>query len=314
MEKVVVIAGPTATGKTRTAIELAKLINGEIISADSMQVYKYLNVGTAKPDCAEMAGIRHYLIDLIAPDETFSVAKFRELALGFIREILNRGKIPVITGGTGLYISALTCNIKYSETGTDWELRNTLNAVAKEKGNEYLHHELENIDPESARKIHPNDVRRVIRAIEVYRQTQKTISFHKSISRSEKPEFEYLTFGLAMERARLYRRIDSRTDSMFENGLIDEVKRLLAMGYENTPGMQGLGYKEVIWHLKGITTLDETISLIKRNTRRYAKRQLTWFRKMENVKWVDVDDPPDCKKMAFDIFNVLHPSCKFSSI
>lgn len=306
MEKVVMIVGPTATGKTQTAIELAKMINGEIISADSMQVYKYMDIGTAKPDPAEMMGIKHYLIDLINPDGTFSVAKFRELALGYIKEILNNGKTPIIAGGTGLYASSLIYNINYSETKIDGDLRNELNDTAKEKGNDYLHNELRKIDPETASKIHPNDIKRIIRAIEVYRQTQKPISFHKSISREVKPEYEYMVYGFAMERAELYRRIDARTDNMFKNGLIDEVKKLLEMGYKNAQAMQGLGYKEAIWYLNGETTLEETVNIIKRNTRRYAKRQMTWFRKMENVRWVNVEIPPNCKKMASIIYNVLH--------
>jgi len=302
------IVGPTATGKTHTAVELAQMINGEIISADSMQVYKHMDIGTAKPDYAEMKGVKHHLIDIIDPDETFSVAKFRELALEKIREIISKGKAPIVAGGTGLYASSLIDNINYSPTKIDQCLRNELNEAAKEKGEEYLYAELKKIDPETALRIHPHDIRRVIRAIEVFRQTQKPISYHKSISREGVREFEYLVFGFKMERSQLYSRIDARTDKMFRNGLIDEVKKLLDMGYGNSQGMLGLGYKEVIWYLNGKTTLEETLNLIKRNTRRYAKRQMTWFGKAENVTWMNVDDPPDCKNMALDIFNVLHTS------
>lgn len=314
MKKVVMIVGPTATGKTGTAIELAKMINGEIISADSMQVYKHMDIGTAKPDTDEMMGIKHHLIDFIEPDESFSVAQFREFAIAKIKEISSRGKYPIVTGGTGLYASSLIYNINYSDTKTDWNLRNTLNVLAKEKGNEYLHNELEKIDPEAALKIHPNDIKRVIRAIEVYTQTQKTISFHKSVSRTAKPEFEYLLFGLEMERAQLYSRIDARVDAMFNNGLLDEVRKLFEKGYESSQGMQGLGYKEVMWYLKGETTLEETVKILKRNTRRYAKRQMTWFRKIENLDRIIAENPPDCKKMALYIFNVLQPSGQSSKI
>lgn len=294
MEPVIVIVGPTASGKTLLSVELAKQINGEIISADSMQVYRFMDIGTAKPDKAEMSGIRHYLTDEILPDEEFNVARFQELALKYISQVLGSGKLPIVTGGTGLYVNSLIYNINFSETISDWELRDRLKKEAEENGNRYLYEKLMGIDPEAAKKIHENDIKRIIRAIEVYTHTNKPISYHQNISRLNPPLYEYIVFGLRLEREKLYERINKRVDLMLEKGLVDEVKKLVQLGYDkNSVAMQGLGYKEILAWLKGETTFDEAVYILKRDTRHYAKRQMTWFKRMEGIQWIDIDDSMD---------------------
>jgi len=290
VENVFVIMGPTASGKTKLSIELAKLLNGEIISADSMQIYKYMDIGTAKPDRQEMSGIKHDLIDEIKPDEEFSVARFQELALRYIDMILEEGKIPIIVGGTGLYINSLIYNLSFSETICDWEMRESLKKEAEEKGNKYLHERLRKIDPVAADNIHENNVKRVIRAIEIYEYTKKPITYHKEVSKIVPPNHNFIKIGLTMDRDRLYTRINERVDHMFKKGLIEEVKRLVSLGYDkNLVAMQGLGYKEVFAYFRGELTLNETIELVKKGTRHYAKRQMTWFRKLEDVFWIEAD-------------------------
>jgi len=290
MHNVIVIFGLTASGKTRLSIELAKRIGGEIISADSMQIYKFMDIGTAKPTKDEMDGIKHYMIDEVYPDEEFSVAKFKKLALKYIEEIISKGKIPIIVGGTGLYINSLIYNIDFSEVETDWNLRKKLKKEADEKGNAYLHDKLKAIDPEAAEKIHENDVKRIIRAIEVYELTGKTISYLQKISRLKPPEYNYIKFGLIMDRSKLYDRINKRVDIMMENGLVNEVEKLVELGYDkNAIAMQGLGYKEILAYIRGECSMDEAVEILKRETRRYAKRQITWFKRIEDVKWIDMD-------------------------
>lgn len=290
MENVIVVLGPTASGKTKISVELAKEINGEIISADSMQIYKYMDIGTAKPDLEERCGIKHYLVDQITPFEEFSVAKYQEFALKYIEEILEKGKWPILAGGTGLYINSLIYNLEFSETVCDWELRNKLQNEALEKGNEYIHNILKQIDPASAEKIHMNNVKRVIRAIEVFTYTNKPISTHQEESRKNPPKYNYILFGLSMNRERLYDRINKRVDMMFEKGLVEEVKKLLEMGYDkDNIAMQGLGYKEIIDYLKGDISIEEAAFILKRDTRRYAKRQMTWFNRIEGINWIDLD-------------------------
>ena len=302
MEPVIVIVGPTASGKTSLSIELAKRINGEIISADSMQIYRFMDIGTANPDADEMSGIKHYLIDEIYPDEEFSVAKYRELAIKYINKIIKEGRHPVIAGGTGLYINSLVYNINFSETISDWPLREQLKKESEEKGSRYLHNKLMEIDPEAAVKIHENDIKRIIRAIEVFKHTNKPISLHQQLSRLEPPPYNYLIFGLRMERARLYERIEKRVDIMFERGLVSEVRKLQEMGYErNITAMQGLGYKEIFAYLRGEATLDEAKFIIKRDTRHYAKRQLTWFKRLENIHWMDGDEDTNIEKLVKNI-------------
>ncbi|NTV90251.1 MAG: tRNA (adenosine(37)-N6)-dimethylallyltransferase MiaA [Clostridiales bacterium] len=294
MEPVIVIAGPTASGKSAVAIELAKLINGEIISADSMQIYKHMDIGTAKPSDSEMKGIKHYLIDEVAPDQEFSVARFQELALAYIKEIIAKGKHPIVVGGTGLYINSLVYNISFSETKIDWELREALRLEAIEKGNRYLHEKLKEMDPEAAARLHENDVKRVIRAIEVFTQTKTTMSEHIDNSRLIPPPYNYIVFGLNLDRQRLYRRIEERIDLMLENGLVGEVKKLVELGYDkNSVAMQGLGYKEILSYLRGETSLDEAVDILKMDTRRYAKRQITWFKRTEGIQWIEMEQGCD---------------------
>ncbi len=290
MKNVIIILGPTASGKTSLSIELAKKANGEIISADSMQIYKYMDIGTAKPDEEEQSGIKHYLIDEVNPDEEFSVARFKELALSYIKEIQDRGKLPIIAGGTGLYINSLIYNINFSETISDWELREKLKQEAEEKGNQFLHERLSDVDPAAASKIHVNDLKRIIRALEVYEYTKKPISYHQEVSKSVPPEYNFIIIGLTMDRERLYDRINKRVDLMLEKGLIEEVKKLVSLGYDkNTIAMQGLGYKEILQYIRGEKLLDEVIYILQRDTRHYAKRQMTWFQRIPGVHWVNVD-------------------------
>lgn len=291
MDNVIVIVGPTASGKTKVSIELAKEIKGEIVSADSMQVYKYMNIGTAKPTEEEMAGIKHYLIDQVEPSEEFSVAKYQKLAYKYIEEILKRGKTPIVCGGTGLYINSLVYNIEFADTICDWNLREKLKEEAEKYGNEYIYNKLKAIDPKAAKKIHMNNIKRVIRAIEVYTYTNKPISLHQEESLKNPPKYNYIIIGLTKERKRLYEDIEKRVDIMMEEGLVEEVKNLMEMGYDkNTIAMQGLGYKEIMSYVKGEVSKEEALYILKRDTRRYAKRQITWFKKLKNVYWIKADE------------------------
>ena len=306
MDKVIVMVGPTASGKTNLSIELAKRIGGEIISADSMQIYKMMDIGTAKPDREEMQGIRHYLIDEVYPDEEFSVAKFQSLALKYIGEILDKGKVPIVVGGTGLYINSLVYNYKFSETISDWNYRERLKQTADEKGREYLHEELRKIDPEAAKRIHVNDLKRIIRALEVFHYTQKTMTHHQDVSRTEPSPYQFTLFGLTMDRELLYERINRRVDIMMEKGLVEEVRKLVKLGFtKKAPAMQGLGYKEIISYLRGEATFGEAVDLLKKNTRHYAKRQLTWFRRMEEVNWIDAAPPGGLEDLLKSVNSVL---------
>lgn len=302
MHSVIVITGPTASGKTGQAVYTAKKLNGEVVSADSMQIYKYMDIGTAKPDEKEREGIKHYLIDEVYPDEEFSVARFKELALKHINEITKKGKVPIVAGGTGLYVNSLIYNFEFSDTICDWDLRNKLAKEAQEKGNEYIHNKLKAIDPVAAKKIHKNNVKRIIRAIEVYTYTNKPISVHQEESRRNPPEHNFILIGISMERQKLYDRINKRVDLMIEKGLVEEVEKLVEMGYDrSTIAMQGLGYKEILAYLKKEMTLDEAIEILKRDTRRYAKRQITWFKKFENVYWLKVDELASQEKILKNI-------------
>lgn len=291
MNRVIVIVGPTASGKTNLSIELAKRMNGEIISADSMQIYKYMDIGTAKPTKEEMQDISHYLIDEVLPNEDFNVVRFKELAEKYIDNILEKGKQPIVAGGTGLYISSLINNINFSESESDWELREALKKEAKEFGPEYLHKKLQEVDPNSALSIHPNNIKRVIRALEVYYQTQKPISYHNEISRSIPPKYQFVLVGLNMDRQVLYERINKRVDIMIQNGLVDEVKGLVDLGYaDSIISMQGIGYKEILEFLRNNITLEQAIDNIKQGTRRYAKRQITWFKRIHGINWFNADN------------------------
>lgn len=286
----VVIVGPTAVGKTDTAIIVAQKIGGEIISADSMQIYRHMDIGTAKPNRGEMKGIKHYMIDIVNPEEEFSVADFQRIAKAYIEDINKRGKLPIVVGGTGLYINSLVYNLDFTETISDPELRENLRELARERGNEYLHEMLKRVDPEAAEKLHPNDIKRIIRALEVYHCSGKPMSqYHRTIKKEEVP-YDLAMVGLRMNRKDLYRRIEQRVDKMIEEGLVEEVRELLDRGCtRDMTSMQGLGYKEIIGYLEGEYSLEEAVSILKRDTRRFAKRQFTWFGRDDRIFWIDVE-------------------------
>lgn len=291
LPKICILVGPTAVGKTDISLMLAKKLCGEIISADSAQVYKYMNIGTAKLKPEEMSGIRHYMLDEVYPDESFSVAEFRDRAERYIGEITARGMLPIITGGTGLYIHSLLNNLDFTESISDEEFRKEMKALAEEKGNAYVHNMLKEVDPLAYKSLHPNDLRRVTRALEVYRHTGKPISYYQEESKKTPPKYQYAYIGLTMDREKLYARIDARVDKMIADGLIDEVAGLLKMGYgKELTAMQALGYKEIVQYLEGSLSMEEAIRIIKRDSRHYAKRQLTWFRRDERIIWLNADN------------------------
>lgn len=286
----IILTGPTAAGKTKLSIALAKSVNGEIISADSMQVYRHMDIGSAKIRPEEMQGIRHYLVDILEPTEDFNIVLFQKYAKQAIAEIYEKGKIPIIVGGTGFYIQSVLYDIDFQESEEDTVLRAELEQLAREKGTEYLHNMLSEIDAKAAQEIHANNVKRVIRAIEFYRQTGQKISDHNETEREKKSAYDSRYFVLTDKREKLYEKIDQRVDMMIEEGLVDEVKRLVSMGCRReSTAMQGLGYKEIISYLAGEITLDEAVYIIKRDTRHFAKRQLTWFRRERDVIWVEKD-------------------------
>ena len=285
--KVVVICGPTASGKTALSIELAKTINGEIISADSMQIYKDMNIGTAKPTEEEMQGIKHYLLDFVSPDERYSVAQYKNDAKKAIKEILQKEKIPIIVGGTGLYVDSLIYEIEYNDIKLDENYRKELEKIADEKGLETLYNMAMEIDTKAMEKISKNDKKRIMRVLEIYKATGKTKTQQEIESRQKPVEYDYKVFAINWDREKLYQRINKRVDIMIEQGLIEEVKNILNK-YDTFPtAMQGLGYKEVVDYLNGIYTKEEMIEKIKMETRRYAKRQLTWFRKNKQTIWLE---------------------------
>ena len=289
MDKIVILTGPTAVGKTKLSIDLAKSINGEIISADSIQVYKKLDIGSAKITKEEMQGVKHYLVDVLDPKEDFNVYIFKEMASNAISEILNKGKTPIIVGGTGFYIQSVIYDIDFNEEDNSI-VRKELEEIAKEKGNIYLHNELKKIDKESADKIHPNNVKRVIRAIEFYKLNNKPISQHNEEESIKDAVYDAKYFVLNDKRELLYERIDKRVDEMIELGLVKEVKDLVDSGLDSSyNSMQGIGYKEILEYINGECTLENAILNIKKNTRHFAKRQLTWFRREKNVNWIDKD-------------------------
>lgn len=287
--KLVIIAGPTAVGKTENSIRLAKAINGEIISADSMQVYKRMDIGSAKIMPEEMQGIRHHLIDVLEPTEEFNIVRFQTMAKKAVQEIVSNGKIPILVGGTGFYIQSLLYDIDFKEEeNIDTTLRESLQHFADTNGKEALHERLKEIDPESAEAIPPGNVKRVIRAIEFYETHHEKISSHNKEQKEKESPYNFAFFVLTDERPILYERIDKRVDSMLKNGLIDEVKALQAEGLTRSHiSMQGLGYKEILAYLEGEITLEEAIYILKRDTRHFAKRQITWFKREKEVKWLD---------------------------
>lgn len=283
----VILTGPTAVGKTALSVQLAKKINGEIISADSMQVYKYMNIGSAKIKQEETEGVPHHLIDILDPAEECNVVTFQKMAKESLKGIYERGNIPIVVGGTGFYIQALLYDINFEEENTSL-FRTDLEALAAEKGARYLHERLQKLDPVSAEAIHENNIKRVIRALEFYEINGYPISSHNKEQRNKKSPYEFCYFVLNDERSRLYERIDMRVDIMLQNGLLTEVQKLKDMGYhKNLVSMQGLGYKEILTYLDGDCSLDDAIYMIKRDSRHFAKRQLTWFRREKDVIWIE---------------------------
>lgn len=291
MKPLIIITGPTAVGKTALSIRLAKAIGGEIISADSMQVYRHMDIGSAKITREEMEGIPHYLVDVLDPNEEFNVTIFQKMAKEAVEEIYSHGHIPIVTGGTGFYIQALLYDIDFTENGEDNAIRRELEELAQERGGEYLHRLLKDIDPDSAAEIHGNNIKRVIRAIEYYRQTGERISEHNKRERQKKSPYDFLYYVVNTDRAQLYERIDQRVDLMLHKGLVEEVLRLKGMGLtRDMISMQGLGYKEILDYLQGISTLEEAVYVLKRDTRHFAKRQITWFKRERDVRWMNLPD------------------------
>ncbi len=287
MQKVIFIGGPTASGKTKLAIEVAKELNGEIVSCDSMQIYKDMTIGTAKPTVEEMQGIPHYMLDVVSPEERYSVADYKKDATKAIDAILEKGKVPIVVGGTGLYAEALIHGIEYNEIEVEEEYRKHLEEIAEKEGLEKLYEMAKQIDGEACQKISQRDQKRICRILEIYHATGKTKTELEIESRRKGPKFQFILFGITMEREKLYERINQRVDKMMEEGLIEEVEALLKK-YQTFPtAMQGLGYKEVVDYLEGNSTKEEMIETIKRETRRYAKRQLTWFRRYKDMIWLD---------------------------
>lgn len=286
----VVIAGPTASGKTRAGVLLAKELGGEVVSADSMQIYKSMTISTAKPTESEMQGIKHHLIDFAEPDVSFSVADYLTLAREVIEDITSRGKLPIVVGGTGLYISSLVDNVKLDDTCSSTEIRDELYKIANEKGNHTLWTMLKEVDPETASAVHENNLSRVVRALEVYKMTGEKLSTHKERSRVEESPYKTCMIGLNFHvREKLYDRINKRVDIMLQNGLVDEAKNFFANPLRATAN-QAIGIKELKPYLDGVDTLENCVEKIKMESRRYAKRQLTWFRRDERINWVYMDD------------------------
>ena len=288
--KVIVICGPTASGKTSLSIELAKQINGEIISCDSMQIYKEMNIGTAKPTIEEMQGIKHYMLDFVSPDERYSVANYQKQAIVAIKEVLSRGKIPIVVGGTGLYVDSLIYGIEYQDIKFDEKYRKELEEKVNMEGLEQLYNEAEKIDPEAIRKISRNDKKRILRVLEIYHATGKNKTEQEKISRQKEVEFDYRVYAIAWDREKLYNRINKRVDIMIEQGLVEEVKKVYSKYNKFPTAMQGLGYKEVVEYIENKCTKQEMIEKIKKETRRYAKRQMTWFRKNKQTIWINGED------------------------
>ena len=287
-QPLIIITGPTASGKTALSVELAKRIGGEIISADSMQVYRHMDVGSAKVTKSEMDGVPHHLIDVLDPQDAFNVVVFQNLAKKAMDEIYKKGHVPIIAGGTGFYIQAVLYDINFSKDDDNHKIREELEGLAKEKGVEYLHEELLKIDPASADAIHANNVKRVIRALEYFKLTGQKISEHNEEQREKESPYDFSYFVLNDHRELLYERIDKRVDEMVTEGLVEEVQQLKNMGYDRSfVSMQGLGYKEILSYLEGEISLEEAIYIIKRDTRHFAKRQITWFKREKEVTWVN---------------------------
>ncbi|AZB43027.1 tRNA (adenosine(37)-N6)-dimethylallyltransferase MiaA [Bacillus sp. FJAT-42376] len=303
-QKVIVIIGPTGVGKTSLSIEIASKLNGEIISGDSMQIYKGMDIGTAKIRQEEMMGIPHHLIDIKNPDESFSAAEFQQLARACIADISSRGKIPIVAGGTGLYIQSLLYDYQFSEQPSDPDFRIQMENTANEKGAEYVHALLREADPGSAERIHPNNVRRVIRALEIYHSTGTTMT-ELLETQARKEHFESAIIGLTIDRETLYYRINQRVDKMMEAGLLKEVNHLYQSGLREGQAVQAIGYKEIYRYLDGSLSLEEAVEQLKQNSRKYAKRQLTWFRNKMDVEWFDMTPPANSRQKLDEIFTYI---------
>jgi tRNA dimethylallyltransferase len=310
MGKILVIVGPTAVGKSDVALRVAQKLRGEIISADSVQVYRGLDIGAAKPSPQERTAVPHHLIDIVDPNENYTVADFQRDAGETIAAVHRRGRLPILAGGTGLYVRSVVQGFAFSESGTDEELRHRLRLEAERHGPEALHNRLTGVDPEYAAKLHPNDLRRVIRALEVYERTQVPIS--EQISQTpQEAVYDALQFGLTLPRELLYQRIEERVEQMLASGLVDEVKGLLANGVSpEAKSMQSLGYKQIVTYLQGELSLEESVALIKRDTRRFAKRQLTWFRRDQEIQWFDLLQTGGREAVAENISNILAGYCQ----
>ena len=287
----IVLTGPTAAGKTHLSIALAKAVNGEIISADSMQVYKYMDIGSAKIRPEEMQGVKHYLVDELLPEEEFHIVKFQQMAKAAMEEIYAKGKVPILVGGTGFYIQTVTKDIDFTQADQEDGYRRELEQLAAEKGNDYLHTMLQEVDPVSAKEIHANNVKRVIRALEFYHQNQSPISAHNQEQKGHETPYNLAYFVMNVPRELLYKRIDDRIDEMLEEGLLEEVEQLKKRGcHRGMVSMQGLGYKEILAYLEGEYPLEEAVRVLKRDTRHFAKRQLTWFRREKETIWMNKDE------------------------
>lgn len=312
LQKLVAIIGPTAVGKTRLGIEIAKHFNGEVISGDSMQIYRGMDIGTAKVTKEEMDGIPHHLIDIKNPEERFSVADFQSLVEEKIADISSRGKLPIIVGGTGLYIQSVLYEYEFSEAPADPLFREQLEKKAREEGNEAVHRELASLDPKAAEELHPNNVRRVIRALEIVRSTGRPLEESRNGSKPRQ-KYQSAVIGLTMEREKLYDRINRRVDIMVSEGLMEEVQGLYNQGLRDCQSIQAIGYKEIYEYLAGEISLDEAIVNLKQNTRRYAKRQLTWFRNKMDVEWYDMTIEADQSKIFAEIFKYIEGKLQVKS-
>ncbi|WP_332869492.1 tRNA (adenosine(37)-N6)-dimethylallyltransferase MiaA [Clostridioides difficile] len=305
----IILTGPTAVGKTDLSIKLAKDMNAEIISADSMQIYEYMDIGSAKVTEEEMQGVKHYLIDEVKPDYSFSVSEFQQRAKKYIHEINEKGKRVLVTGGTGLYLNSLIYNMDFAQSDANNELREELQKQLAEKGIDYMHNKLKELDEESANRIHKNNTKRVIRALEVCLSGKKMNDFSSDLKFNE--EYQPIIIVLNRDREHLYQRINMRVDIMIKNGLVEEVKKLLSMGFKKDMiSMQGIGYKEILKYLDGEYTYEEAIEIIKRGSRRYAKRQITWFKRYKTAKWFDLDQYENIDELKNEIILYIKDSIK----
>lgn len=302
----IILTGPTAVGKTKLSIALAKAVNGEIISADSMQVYQHMDIGTAKIMPEEMDGVPHHLVDVLSPMEDFNIVRFQQMAKQAMEKIYQKGKIPILVGGTGFYIQAVLYDIDFTESEEDSAYREELWEISRKEGEEALHQMLREVDPKAAEEIHPNNVKRVIRALEFYKSTGTPISEHNEEQKKKESPYQFLYLVLNQDRAILYERIEKRIDQMLEQGLVEEVKTLKEMGCQkDMVSMKGLGYKEILAYLDGETSLEEAVDILKRDTRRFAKRQLTWFRREKEPVWIEKGSYGSEEEILDEILSLL---------